>query len=74
VTAIQADRDHQSPYQFTVAVLGLQVHQSAIPSTEELLPRMRAWAYGLMAGFAASGALLGSLIGWAVCRRTRGCT
>jgi hypothetical protein len=70
VTSIRADRDQQSPYQFTVAVFGLQVHQSAIPTTEELLPRMRVWAYGLMAGFAVSGALLGSVIGWAVCRRT----
>jgi hypothetical protein len=74
VTSIHADRGQQSPYQFTVAVFGLQVHQSAIPTTEELLPRMRVWAYGLMAGFAASGALLGSVIGWAVYRRTKRCT
>jgi hypothetical protein len=71
VTSIHADRDHQSPYQFTVAVFGLQVHQSAIPTTEELLPRMRLWSCGLMAGFAACGALLGSVIGWAVYRQGR---
>ena len=74
VTSIHADRDQQSPYQFTVAVFGVQVHQSAIPTTAELLPRMRPWAYGLLAGFAVSGALLGSVIGWAVYRRTRCCT
>jgi hypothetical protein len=71
VTSIHADRDQQSPYQFTVAVFGVQVHQSAIPTTEELLPRMRIWAYGLMACFAASGALLGSVIGRAVSRRPK---
>ncbi|MBM4114069.1 MAG: hypothetical protein FJ253_11995, partial [Phycisphaerae bacterium] len=54
-TAIRAERDHQSRYQFTVAVFGIEVNQSLIPTTEELLPRMRAWAYGLMAGFAIGG-------------------
>ena len=69
-TTIHADRDHRSPYQFTVSVFGAQVHQSAVATTEDLLPRMRLWAYGLMAGFAVGGGLLGAVVGWAACRRT----
>jgi hypothetical protein len=47
---IHADRDHQSPYQFTVSIFGAPVHQSAVATTDELRPRMRAWGYGLAAG------------------------
>jgi hypothetical protein len=74
VTSIHADRDHQSPYRFTVSVFGVRAHESAVATTEELLPRMRAWAYGLTAAFAAGGGLLGAALGWGYCRRTRRCT
>ena len=73
-TAIHADRDHESAYRLIVSVLGIQAHHSDIATIDELLPRMRAWAYGLMAGFAVVGGLLGAAVGWFMCRRTTRCT
>jgi predicted membrane protein len=69
-TTIHADRDHESAYRFIVTVFGGQIHQSDVTSTEDLLPRMRTWAYGLLTAFVIVGALLGGAIGWFVRRLT----
>ena len=68
-TKIHADRDHLSPYRFTVSVFGFLVHESAVATTEELRPRMQTWGYTLITAFAAGGGLLGAALGWGCCRR-----
>lgn len=69
-TTIHADRNRQSPFRLSVSVIGFQAHESGVGTTDELLLRMRSWVYGLVAGFAVGGGLLGAAIGCAVFRRT----